>query len=55
MDLGLHYWNFSVAGNPQRIADTLAALRRPPRRPVSPSVAALTKRMRLAALESPGA
>jgi F420-dependent oxidoreductase-like protein len=24
MDLGLHYWNFSAAGNPQRIADTLA-------------------------------
>jgi F420-dependent oxidoreductase-like protein len=25
MDLGLHYWNFSAPGNPQRIADTLAA------------------------------
>ena len=30
-------------------------LRRPPRRPVSPSVAVLTKRMRLGALQSPGA
>jgi alkanesulfonate monooxygenase SsuD/methylene tetrahydromethanopterin reductase-like flavin-dependent oxidoreductase (luciferase family) len=25
MDLGLHYWNFSILGDPQRIADTLAA------------------------------
>jgi|SRR5271166_1916013 len=25
MDLGLHYWNFSAPGDPQRIADTLAA------------------------------
>jgi alkanesulfonate monooxygenase SsuD/methylene tetrahydromethanopterin reductase-like flavin-dependent oxidoreductase (luciferase family) len=25
MDLGLHYWNFSIPGDPQRIADTLAA------------------------------
>ena len=25
MDLGLHYWNFSAPGNPQRFADTLAA------------------------------
>jgi hypothetical protein len=25
MDLGLHYRNFSAPGNPQRIADTLAA------------------------------
>ena len=25
MDLGLHYWNFSDPGDPQRIADTLAA------------------------------
>ena len=25
MDLGLHYWNFSTPGDPQRIADTLAA------------------------------
>jgi alkanesulfonate monooxygenase SsuD/methylene tetrahydromethanopterin reductase-like flavin-dependent oxidoreductase (luciferase family) len=25
MDLGLHYWNFSAPGNPERIADTLAA------------------------------
>jgi hypothetical protein len=25
MDLGLHYWNFSTPGGPQRIADTLAA------------------------------
>jgi hypothetical protein len=25
MDLGLHYCNFSAPGNPQRIADTLAA------------------------------
>ena len=25
MDLGLHYWNFSAPGNPQRIADTRAA------------------------------
>ena len=25
MDLGLHYWNFSVPGDPERIADTLAA------------------------------
>jgi alkanesulfonate monooxygenase SsuD/methylene tetrahydromethanopterin reductase-like flavin-dependent oxidoreductase (luciferase family) len=25
MDLGLHYWNFSAPGNPQRIADTLTA------------------------------
>jgi hypothetical protein len=25
MDLGPHYWNFSAPGNPQRIADTLAA------------------------------
>jgi hypothetical protein len=24
MDLGLHYWNFSALGGPQRIADTLA-------------------------------
>jgi hypothetical protein len=24
MDLGLHYWNFSAPGGPQRIADTLA-------------------------------
>lgn len=23
MDLGLHYWNFSTPGDPQRIADTL--------------------------------
>jgi F420-dependent oxidoreductase-like protein len=25
MDLGLHYWNFSTPGDPQRVADTLAA------------------------------
>jgi hypothetical protein len=25
MDLGLHYWSFSAPGDPQRIADTLAA------------------------------
>ena len=25
MDLGLHYWNFSVPGDPERIADRLAA------------------------------
>jgi hypothetical protein len=25
MGLGLHYWNFSAPGDPQRIADTLAA------------------------------
>jgi hypothetical protein len=25
MDLGLHHWNFSTPGDPQRIADTLAA------------------------------
>ena len=25
MDLGLHYWNFSAPGDPQRIADTLVA------------------------------
>ena len=25
MDLGPHYWNFSTPGDPQRIADTLAA------------------------------
>ena len=25
MDLGLHYWNFSAPGDPQRIAGTLAA------------------------------
>jgi hypothetical protein len=24
MDLGLHYWNFSAPGGPQRIADTPA-------------------------------
>jgi alkanesulfonate monooxygenase SsuD/methylene tetrahydromethanopterin reductase-like flavin-dependent oxidoreductase (luciferase family) len=26
MDLGLQYWNFSAPGDPQRIADTLAAV-----------------------------
>jgi alkanesulfonate monooxygenase SsuD/methylene tetrahydromethanopterin reductase-like flavin-dependent oxidoreductase (luciferase family) len=25
MDVGLHYWNFSTPGDPQRIADTLGA------------------------------
>jgi alkanesulfonate monooxygenase SsuD/methylene tetrahydromethanopterin reductase-like flavin-dependent oxidoreductase (luciferase family) len=25
MGLGLHYWNFTAPGDPQRIADTLAA------------------------------
>jgi alkanesulfonate monooxygenase SsuD/methylene tetrahydromethanopterin reductase-like flavin-dependent oxidoreductase (luciferase family) len=25
MGLGLHYWNFSAPGDPERIADTLAA------------------------------
>ena len=29
MGLGLHYWNFSAPGDPQRIADTLAAAAKP--------------------------
>jgi len=47
MGLGLHYWTFSAPGDPQRIADTLAAA-------AKPYLAALATRMRLAALESPG-
>jgi alkanesulfonate monooxygenase SsuD/methylene tetrahydromethanopterin reductase-like flavin-dependent oxidoreductase (luciferase family) len=83
MDLGLHYWNFSAPGDPQRIADTLAAAaktaeevgfaefnvmdhyfqieqRAHAEEPMLEAyttlayVAALTKRMRLAALQSPG-
>ncbi len=29
MGLGLHYWTFSAPGDPQRIADTLAAAAKP--------------------------
>ena len=83
MDMGLHYWNFSTPGDPQRIADTLAAAAKTAREagyaefsmmdhyfqierraeaeePMLGAyttlayVAALTKRMRLAALQSPG-
>jgi alkanesulfonate monooxygenase SsuD/methylene tetrahydromethanopterin reductase-like flavin-dependent oxidoreductase (luciferase family) len=83
MGLGLHYWNFSAPGDPQRIADTLAAAantaeeagfaefdvmdhyfqieqRAEAEEPMLGAyttlayVAALTKRMRLAALQSPG-
>ena len=83
MDLGLHYWNFSAPGNPQRIAHTRAAAaktaaeagfvefsvmenyfqieqRARAEEPMLEGyttlayVAALTTRMRLAALESPG-
>ena len=83
MDMGLHYWNFSTPGDPQRIADTLAAAaksaeeagfaefsvtdhyfqieqRGEAEEPMLGAyttltyVAALTKRMRLAALQSPG-
>ena len=82
MGLGLHYGNFSAPGDPQRIADTLAAAaktaeeagfaefsvmdhyfqieqRAEAEEPMLGAyttlayVAALTKRMRLAALQSP--
>jgi len=83
MGLGLHYWNFSAPGDPQRIADTLAAAAKPAAEAgfaefsvmdhyfqieqraraeeamlegytTLAYLAALTTRMRLAALESPG-
>ena len=83
MDMGLHYWNFSTPGDPQRIADTLAAAAKPAAEAgfaefnvmdhffqieqraraeeamlegytTLAYLAALTTRMRLAALESPG-
>lgn len=83
MGLGLHYWNFSAPGDPQRIADTLAAAaktaeeagfakvsvmdhyfqieqRAGAEEPMLGAyttlacVAAVTKRMRLAALHPPG-
>jgi alkanesulfonate monooxygenase SsuD/methylene tetrahydromethanopterin reductase-like flavin-dependent oxidoreductase (luciferase family) len=83
MDMGLHYWNFSTPGDPQRIADTLAAAaksaeeagfaefsvtdhyfqieqRGEAEEPMLGAYttlaheAASTKRMRLAALQSPG-
>ena len=83
MGLGLHYWNFSAPGDPQRIADTLAAAAKTAAEAgfaefsvmdhyfqieqraraeeamlegytTLAYLAALTTRMRLAALESPG-
>ena len=83
MGLGLHYWNFSAPGGPQRIADTLAAAAKSAEEAgfaefsvtdhyfqieqraraeeamlegytTLAYLAALTTRMRLAALESPG-
>jgi alkanesulfonate monooxygenase SsuD/methylene tetrahydromethanopterin reductase-like flavin-dependent oxidoreductase (luciferase family) len=83
MGLGLHYWTFSAPGDPQRIADTLAAAAKPAAEAgfaefsvmdhyfqieqraraeeamlegytTLAYLAALTTRMRLAALESPG-
>jgi hypothetical protein len=39
MDLGLHHWNFSTPGDPQRIANTLAAAAKTAEGPVSPNSA----------------